>query len=38
MESNTVFTIDCGEIVLREFRMEDADAIYELTSQPEVYK
>ncbi|MGN7478762.1 GNAT family N-acetyltransferase [Solibacillus silvestris] len=35
---NDLFTIDCGEILLREFRIEDADAIYELTSQPEVYE
>lgn len=35
---NNLFIIDCGEIILREFRIEDADAIYELTSQPEVYK
>ncbi|TKI48251.1 GNAT family N-acetyltransferase [Lysinibacillus tabacifolii] len=34
---NNLFTIDCGDILLREFRIEDADAIYELTSQPEVY-
>ncbi len=33
-----LFTIDCGEIILREFRIEDVDAIYELTSQPEVYE
>lgn len=33
-----LFTIDCGEILLREFRIEDVDAIYELTSQPEVYE
>ncbi|MFD1174518.1 GNAT family N-acetyltransferase [Oceanobacillus picturae] len=33
-----LFTIDCGEILLREFRTEDVDAIYELTSQPEVYE
>lgn len=33
-----LFIIDCGEIVLREFRVEDVDAIYELTSQPEVYE
>lgn len=26
---NKLFTIDCGEILLREFRIEDADAIYE---------
>jgi len=34
----SLFTIDCGEILLREFREEDVDAIYELTSQPEVYE
>ncbi|GGA48831.1 GNAT family N-acetyltransferase [Psychrobacillus lasiicapitis] len=33
-----LFTIDCGEILLREFRREDVDAIYDLTSQPEVYE
>ncbi|MFD2043398.1 GNAT family N-acetyltransferase [Ornithinibacillus salinisoli] len=33
-----LFTIDCDEILLREFRVEDVDAIYELTSQPEVYE
>jgi len=38
MDMNDLFTIDCGEILLREFRVEDVDAIYELTSQPEVYK
>ncbi|MDM5333080.1 GNAT family N-acetyltransferase [Ureibacillus composti] len=35
---NSLFTIDCGEIILREYRVEDADAIYEITSQPEVYE
>lgn len=35
---NHLFTIDCGEIFLREFRIEDADAIYEITSQSEVYE
>lgn len=35
---NNLFTIDCGEILLREFRMEDVNSIYELTSQPEVYE
>lgn len=35
---NDLFKIDCGEIILREFRIEDVDAIYELTSQPEVYE
>ncbi|MBM7608957.1 RimJ/RimL family protein N-acetyltransferase [Lysinibacillus composti] len=35
---NPLFTIDCGEIMLREYRVEDADAIYEITSQPEVHE
>ena len=38
MDMNNLFTIDCGEILLQEFRIEDVDAIYELTSQSEVYK
>ena len=38
MNMNNLFTIDCGEIFLREFRIEDVDAIYELTTQPEVYE
>jgi len=38
MGMNNLFTIDCGEVLLREFRIEDVDAIYELTSQPEVYE
>lgn len=33
-----MFEIDCGEILLREFIIDDIDAIYELTSQPEVYE
>lgn len=35
---SNVFTIDCGDILLRELMVEDADAIYEITSQPEVYE
>lgn len=35
---NHLFTIDCGEILLREFSIEDVDSIYEITSQPEVYE
>lgn len=38
MAMNNLFTIDCDEVLLREFRIEDVDAIYELTSQPEVYE
>lgn len=32
----TEFTIDCGDILLREYRMEDVDAICELTQQPAI--
>lgn len=35
---NNLFTIDCGDILLREFKVEDVDKIYELTSQPEVFE
>ncbi|WP_456276224.1 GNAT family N-acetyltransferase [Bacillus sp. AK128] len=35
---NKIFTIDCGDIILREYMVEDVDAIYEITSQPEVYE
>ena len=38
MNMDNLFTIDCGEIILQEFRIEDVDAIYEITSQPEVYE
>jgi|GEM_PF-164052 len=31
-----IFTIECMDIVLREFQMEDLDAIYNITLQPEV--
>lgn len=37
MSMNNLFTIDCGELLLRELRIEDVDANYELTSHPEVY-
>lgn len=37
-DMNNLFTIDCGEIILREFAIEDVDRIYEITSQPEVYE
>ena len=36
MKENKRFTIDCGEFYLREFCVEDVDAIVEITSQPEV--
>lgn len=35
---NNLFTIDCGEIILREFTIDDVDLIFEITSQPEVYE
>lgn len=36
--SEELFTIDLGDIILREYKIEDSDAIYEITSQPEVYE
>lgn len=36
ISSKGVFTIDCKDIVLREFRLEDLDEIYDLTLQPEI--
>ena len=34
--SKEVFTIDCRDIVLREFKLEDLDELYNLTLQPEI--
>lgn len=34
---NEEIMIDWGEIILREYRMEDVQALYEITLQPEVY-
>ncbi|KFM99053.1 GNAT family N-acetyltransferase [Bacillus clarus] len=31
-----LFTIDCGDILLREFTIQDAEAIYMIAKQPEV--
>jgi len=31
-----IFTIECKDIVLREFQLEDLDAIYNITLQPEI--
>lgn len=36
ISSKNVFTIDCKDIVLREFRLEDLDELYDLTLQPEI--
>jgi RimJ/RimL family protein N-acetyltransferase len=34
--SKNVFTINCKDIILREFRLEDLDELYALTLQPEI--
>lgn len=31
-----VVTIECKEVTLREYRIEDLDALYDLTQQPEI--
>jgi RimJ/RimL family protein N-acetyltransferase len=36
LNSKNVFTIECKDVVLREFQMEDLDAIYNITLQPEI--
>lgn len=36
INSKKVFTIDCKDIVLREFLLEDLDAIYNITLQSEI--
>jgi [ribosomal protein S5]-alanine N-acetyltransferase len=33
---NSILTIECKDIILREFRMEDLDELYNLTLQPEI--
>lgn len=38
VSTNNDFTIDCNDIILREFKLEDLDAFYELTQQPEIKK
>lgn len=35
---NNVFTIDCDDIYLREFTVNDVDDIYSISNQPEVSK
>ncbi|MGA5689770.1 GNAT family N-acetyltransferase [Cytobacillus pseudoceanisediminis] len=35
---NEEIMIDCGEVILREYRMEDVPELYEITLQPEVYE
>jgi [ribosomal protein S5]-alanine N-acetyltransferase len=36
MNMNNPFTIDCGEIILREYLLDDAEAIYNLALEEEV--
>jgi len=36
ISSRKVFEIECKDIILREFLLEDLDAIYALTLQPEI--
>ncbi|TKJ94092.1 N-acetyltransferase [Paenibacillus sp. CFBP13512] len=33
-----IFTIDCEDVILREFTVNDLDAFHSLTWQPEIYK
>jgi len=33
---NDIFTIDCKDILLREYLIEDVEALYALTRQPEI--
>lgn len=33
---NDIFTIECKDIILREFRLEDLDELYNLTLQKEI--
>ncbi|MCJ7841492.1 GNAT family N-acetyltransferase [Lederbergia sp. NSJ-179] len=36
METDNVFRIDCGDLYLQEFRMEDAESIHRISNQPEI--
>lgn len=35
--SEKLFRIDCGDIYLQEFSIEDADSIYRISNQPEIF-
>jgi RimJ/RimL family protein N-acetyltransferase len=35
--SEKLFRIDCGDIYLQEFSIEDADNIYRISNQPEIF-
>ncbi|GGH31461.1 N-acetyltransferase [Paenibacillus segetis] len=34
--TNNLFTIECQDIILREYRIEDLDELFALTQQPEI--
>lgn len=36
--ANHVFTIECEDIILREYRTDDLDDLHALTWQPEIYE
>ncbi len=36
ISTNNIFTIECADIVLREFQLENLDELYALTLQPEI--
>ncbi|WMT39664.1 GNAT family N-acetyltransferase [Paenibacillus sp. D2_2] len=36
--SEDIFTIDCGDIILREYRIEDLDALHAITWQPHFHE
>lgn len=38
MRETNLFTIECKDIILREYRYEDLDDIHTLTWQPEIYE
>lgn len=35
--SEKLFRIDCGDIYLQEFSIEDAESIYKISNQPEIF-
>lgn len=36
--SERLFRIDCGYIYIQEFSIKDADSIYRISNQPEIFK
>ncbi|WP_054957323.1 hypothetical protein [Paenibacillus dakarensis] len=36
--SNCILNIECEDIILREYQLEDLDELHELTWQPEIYE